>query len=103
MTPNPLVGTVAVPVSIKPAAQCQAGWPAVFHAAGWRMFAKRCQEPGACGCEWLLKHHEHVFAFRQFDGQACAQQLQLPEGAAAQLLRLFAKAGIVQERPMVAH
>lgn len=96
MSPQPVSGTLTVPVSIKPAAQCVAGWPVLFRMAGWRVFARRCSEPGARRIDMLVKHHEHVFAFQQFDDVCCAQQLRLPLSEARFLLALLALAGLVQ-------
>lgn len=56
MSPNHSPGTVAVPLSIKPADQCRVWWPTVFEAAGWRVFAKRCTEEGALRRDWLAKN-----------------------------------------------
>jgi hypothetical protein len=96
MSPNHSPGTVAVPLSIKPADQCRVWWPTVFEAAGWRVFAKRCTEEGALRRDWLAKNQEHVFAFRQFDELPCRQELQLPPARAKSLLELLDRAGLLQ-------
>ncbi|MBI2770483.1 MAG: hypothetical protein HYX47_12730 [Burkholderiales bacterium] len=93
MSPNQIAGTVAVPVSIKPAQQCAASWPRVFAAAGWRVFGKRCT--GTLRRDWLAKHEEHVFAFHQVDDVACVQELLLPHAQADGLLKLLSHAGLV--------